>query len=104
MALPTLLSLYVALRQAVFEHPEDMAGSSPAVLGVMFCPLPFAEDDIENATLEAQAQLRRQVLSKKDKTTPVAKGRDAAQLRLQQQEHGWLARAAKTQGLLLRQG
>ena len=57
MALPTLLSLYVALRQAVFEHPEDMAGSSPAVLGVMFCPLPFAEDDIENATLEAQAQL-----------------------------------------------
>ena len=84
MALPTLLSLYVTLRDAVLEHPEDLAGSSPAVLGVMFCPLPFAEDDIEYATLEAQAQLHSQNCSNRSMA-------------------GW-PEQQWAQGLLLRQG
>ena len=69
-----------------------MAGSSPAVLGVMFSPLPFAEDDIENATLEAQAKLRRQVLSKKDRRLLLPWVEVLQQPASQQQELGWLAR------------
>ena len=95
MALPTLLSLYVALRHAVFDHPEGMVGPSPTVLGEMFCPLLFAKDAIKNAIIEAQAQMRRQVLSKKDRRFPLPRVEVLQQPASQQQELGWLARAAK---------
>ena len=95
MALPTLLSLDEALRQAGVEHPEDIAGLSPAELGEMLCPLLFADDDLENAIREAQAQMRRQVLSKKDRRLPLPRVEVLQQPASQQQEHSWLDRAAK---------
>ena len=52
MALPTLLSLDEALRHSGVEHPEDIAGLSPAELGEMLGPLLFADDDLENATMK----------------------------------------------------
>ena len=51
--------LRMAPRHAVFEHPEDRTRSSPAVLGDMFCPLLFGENDIENAILKSTSPVEQ---------------------------------------------
>ena len=93
MALPTLLSLDEVLRQAGVDHPEDIAALSSAELGEMLCPLLFAEDDLKNAIREAQAQLRRQVLSRQDRQVLLPRVEVPQQPASRQQEHNWLDKA-----------